>query len=64
MEKLIVMEKVAQLDQDPLGDHSNKVREAICKAYHGIIRGISDAKSGFKVGLALLDFSEQERKRR
>ncbi|XBI95191.1 hypothetical protein VPH35_031704 [Triticum aestivum] len=64
MEKLIVMEEVAQLDQDPLGDHSNKVREAISKAYHGILGGITDPKSGFKVGMALLDFTEKERKRR
>ncbi|KAI5011364.1 hypothetical protein ZWY2020_013501 [Hordeum vulgare] len=64
MEKLLVMENVARLDQGPHEDHSNKVREGICKAYHGIIGGISDAKSGFKVGMALLEFSEQERKRR
>ncbi|XP_048559301.1 importin subunit beta-1-like [Triticum urartu] len=65
MEKLLVVEKLTQVKSEGKDeDHSTKVREGIFEAYYGIIGGITDPRSGFKVGLALLDFSEQERKRR
>nr|XP_040256558.1 importin subunit beta-1-like [Aegilops tauschii subsp. strangulata] len=57
----LVMEKLreaAELNPEDNKDHGNKVREGIFKAYHGILGGINDQKSGLKVAMALVDFTE------
>ncbi|KAM3370507.1 hypothetical protein ACQJBY_018060 [Aegilops geniculata] len=54
MEKLRVAAELKSQDKD----HGNKVREGIFKAYHGILGGINDQKSGLKVAMALVDFTE------
>ncbi|XP_048552249.1 importin subunit beta-1-like [Triticum urartu] len=44
-------------DEDKV-DYGNQLREGICKAYSGILRGIKDQKSGLKVAADLVEFIE------
>ncbi|XP_045084449.1 importin subunit beta-1-like [Aegilops tauschii subsp. strangulata] len=44
-------------DEDKV-DYGNQLRQGICKAYSGILRGIKDQKSGLKVAADLVEFIE------
>ncbi|KAF7041451.1 hypothetical protein CFC21_051246 [Triticum aestivum] len=44
-------------DEDKV-DYGNQLRQGICKAYSGILRGIKDRKSGLKVAADLVEFIE------
>ena len=48
----------ANVFDDDKVDYGIQLRQGICKAYSGILRGIKDPKSGLKVAADLVEFIE------